>query len=62
MSLGGIFGGRSSNKETVAPPSIDEAQQRIDAMRRGAALKGRAANMLAQSNAAPTAQRQVTGN
>lgn len=45
------------------PPSIDEAQQRVDQMRRGQRLRGRAATMLtAGKTTAPTAQRQAMGN
>jgi len=53
----------SKKPQEAAPmPSIDDAQQRVDAMRKGQGLRGRAANMLSTGVAAPTAQRTVTGN
>lgn len=45
------------------PPTVDDAQVRVNEMRRGAQMRGRAASMLTQGGAAaPTAQRTVTGN
>lgn len=50
-------------KQDVAPmPSIDDAQQRVNDMRKAQGMKGRAANMLSTGEAATTAQRTVTGN
>lgn len=55
-----LFGGKPQKPET--PPSIDEAQARVDATRRGRSLRGRAATMLTTGKTAPTAKRQTTGN
>lgn len=50
-------------KPVEAPPSVDEAQVRVDQLRQGRQLRGRAATMLTQGRQqAPTAQRQVTGS
>lgn len=54
---------RPKVQKPATPPSIDEAQQRIDEMKRGQRLRGRAATMLSQGKTtAPTAQRQTMGN
>lgn len=53
---------KGPKQESTPVPTIDEAQQRVASMRRGQALRGRAANMLSTGASAPTAQRTVTGN
>ena len=57
-----LFGKKKA--EPAAPiPSIDEARENVDSMKRGALMRGRAAAMLSSgAMAAPTAQRSVTGN
>lgn len=53
----------SKPSKPATPPSIDAARAKIDEMRRGAGLRGRAAAMLVDSKQKPDiAQRQVTGN
>jgi hypothetical protein len=57
-----LFGGGKTAKPAT-PPSIDDAAERVRAMRRGAGLQSRAASMLVKGNEAPTvAKREVTGN
>jgi hypothetical protein len=45
----------------ATPPSIDEAQQRVETQRRGRGMRGRAATMLT-NGAAQAGARQTTGN
>ena len=56
-----LFGGKQ--KEPQKLPSIDEARSRVESLKRGTTMRGRAASMLVQGQQqSPTAQRQVTGN
>lgn len=61
-----LFGGGSPKPQKAQPvPSIDEARQRVDSLRRGTRIRRRASGMLNFGNATratPTAARQVTGN
>lgn len=43
-------------------PSIDTARTTIEGQRRSRMMTGRASSMLSSGQAAPTAQRAVTGN
>ena len=55
-------GGQAQQQEVGKPPSIDEARQRIENLKRGQRMQGRASAMLAAGKESPTAQRDVTGN
>lgn len=59
-----LFGGGTPAAAPVqAPPSVDEAQTRVDQLRKGRTLRGRASTMLTQGKqSAPTAQATVTGS
>jgi hypothetical protein len=58
-----LFGGKSSAPAPAPTPSLDEARQRVDSLKRTSQMRGRAAAMLTQSAPqAPTAQRATTGN
>lgn len=60
-----LFGGgkKAAAAEPGQPPSIDQAQSRVEALKRGTTMQGRASAMLvAGQQQSPTAQRQVTGN
>ncbi len=46
----------------ATPPTIDMAQENVSGLRHARKLKARAANMLSDGAAAPTAKRVVTGN
>lgn len=61
--MASMFGGKPQQQETPAVPSVDEAQDRINQMRRFRGMRGRASAMLAQSNpGGKTGGAQVTGN
>lgn len=45
----------------ATPPSIDEAQQRVESQRRSRGMRGRAATMLTNGQA-QSGPRQTTGN
>lgn len=53
--------GKPKAQKAATPPSIDEAQQRVEGQRRGRGMRGRAATMLTngQGQAGPS---QTTGN
>ena len=53
---------KPAKAETPAAEMPDEDQARVESLRRGRLLRGRAATMLADGQAATTAVRQVTGN
>ena len=58
-----LFGGGKKPQEPGKPPSIDEARGRVESLKRGTTMQGRAASMLVQGQQqSPTAKRQVTGN
>lgn len=58
-----LFGGGAKPQAPATPPSIDEAQQRVDQLRRGRRLRGRAATMLTQGQGGQApAPKQSTGN
>jgi hypothetical protein len=60
--MSNLFGGKPK-VEVGAPPTVDVARGRVEALKRGQTMKGRASAMLVQGQqASPTAQRQVTGN
>lgn len=46
----------------ATPPSIDEAQQRVEAQRRGRGMRGRASTMLTDGRGLSAGPRQTTGN
>lgn len=61
--MANLFGGGAKPQPVAPPPSVDEAQVRVDQLKRGRQLRGRAATMLTQGRQqAPTAQQRVTGN
>ena len=56
-------GGKQKPQEPYKPPSIDEARGRVESLKRGTTMQGRAASMLVQGQQqSPTAKRTVTGN
>lgn len=57
-----LFSKPKTPKATPAPPTIDEAQQRVGEQARARRMRGRAATMLSQGGQAPTGQATVTGN
>lgn len=54
--------GAAKQQEVGKPPSIDEARQRIENLKRGQRMQGRAAAMLTAGKESQIAQREVTGN
>jgi len=56
-----LFGG-GQKQEVGRPPSVDEARQRIENLKRGQRMQGRAAAMLTAGKESQVAQRDVTGN
>lgn len=62
-----LFGSRKQADATApaAPPSIDQARERVAAMKQKQGLRGRAAAILVTGNgmgSMSTAKREVTGN
>jgi len=55
---------KPKKQEAATPPSVDDAQQRIDSMRRTQRQSSRAAAMLSAGQGASqmTARRDLTGN
>lgn len=64
-----LFGSRKQAADTspapAAPPSIDQARERVAALKQKQGLRGRAAAILVAGNgmgSMSTAKREVTGN
>lgn len=57
-----LFGGGQKAQEVGKPPSVDDARQRIENLKRGQRMQGRAAAMLTAGKQSQVAQRDVTGN
>lgn len=58
-----LFGSQKADKPAT-PPSIDAARSRVESLRQGQGLRGRAAALLVSGNGTGpmTAKREVTGN